>query len=271
MIPSRLPSDDARVLHIHFRLVSPRAGPGSTAPARSLRRGEGPPISAFVSDLDRTLLRPRGRPTRAARTALEEARRLGLRTLLASGRPYPQLRRFAREFGHLDGIVAENGAVVEAPLGTAPRIVGGRRMAEARRRLREQSDLQGEFGRVVVSVRRTERRRLLRAIAGLPVQVVSNVDRLMVVPDGVTKRSGARSALLRLGLPRARYAAIGDAENDLDLLRGARLAGAVGNAEPAVRAAVDYVCRARFEWGVREFVRGPLSHIAACGFGVGRR
>jgi hydroxymethylpyrimidine pyrophosphatase-like HAD family hydrolase len=100
---------------------------------------------------------------------------------------------------------------------------------------------------------------LLDAVVGFPVRVFANVDRVMVLPEGVTKRSGTRMALRHLGLANAGYAAIGDAENDLELLRGASLAGAVANAERSVRSSVDYICRGSFELGVLEFVRGPLS------------
>ena len=78
---------------------------------------------------------------------------MGLRTLLVSGREYSQLSRFAAEFGDLDGIVAENGAVIEAPLGTSPRVVGRRGVVSVRRSLEGRPDLHCEFGQVVVSVR----------------------------------------------------------------------------------------------------------------------
>ncbi len=85
----------------------------------------------------------------------------------------------------------------------------------------------------------------------------------MVLPRGVTKGAGVATALARLGVPAGEYAAIGDAENDLDLLRGAALAGAVGNAEPRVRAVADYVARGRYARGVLEFVRGPIARRVA--------
>jgi hydroxymethylpyrimidine pyrophosphatase-like HAD family hydrolase len=220
--------------------------------------GGRPRISVFATDLDRTLLRPGGKPSETARAALREARAMGLRTLLVSGREYSKLGRFARAIGEWDGIVAENGAVVEVPTGSTPRIVGLREAARVRRRLRDRPDLHCEFGQVVISVPRAHRLGLLDALSGLPVRIIPNVDQLMVLPEGVTKMSGIRIALRQLDLSHAGYAAIGDAENDLEMLGGASLAGAVANAEPGVRSAADYVCRGRFERGVLEFVRGPL-------------
>lgn len=209
--------------------------------------------------MDRTLLRPGKSPGRAAHLALSTARAMGLRTLLVSGRTYPELIRFARAFGDLDGIVAENGAVVEAPLGSLRTVVGRRRAERARRRLAGHGGLHCEFGEVVISAPRAERRQLRRAVTGLSVSLVPNVDRLMVVPEGVSKSTGTRRALRQLGFAHATYAAVGDGENDVALLRGASLSGAVANARPEVRRVADYVCRGRFDRGVLEFVRGPLS------------
>ncbi len=242
MVPSRIESPHPRARHIRFRTTDPR-------------------LVAFATDLDRTLLRPGGRPTRIARTAVRTAREMGLRTLLVSGRRYSELVPLARALGGFDGIVAENGAVVEAPWSTPPTVVGRRTAAMLRRRLEGIPELHCEFGQVVVSVPREERPRLLDAVGRLPVHIVGNVDRVMVLPRGVSKRSGTQRALRQLGLAGRAYAAIGDAENDLDLLRGARLTGAVANAEPEVRRAVDYVSRGRFETGVLEFVNGPLSDL----------
>jgi hydroxymethylpyrimidine pyrophosphatase-like HAD family hydrolase len=220
-------------------------------------------LRAFATDLDRTLLTPGTPPSVAARKALASARHLGLRVLLVSGRRYSELRRYARAFGPLDGIVAENGAVVEAPVGSTPRMVGRRTGDRVRSRIRAVPTLPATFGEVVASVPQSFRPLLRTTIADLPVHLVGNVGHLMVLPRNVTKSSGTRIALRRLGLAGAAYAAIGDAENDIDLLRGARLSGAVKNAEPVLRSIADYVCHAAGPSGVLEFVEGPLARYVA--------
>jgi haloacid dehalogenase-like hydrolase len=248
MAGSQSPTYDARARLIRFRESAPE----------SLQRRAGRRIVALACDLDRTLLRPRGGPTAAGRTALREAREMGLLTLLVSGREYSELVSYARRFGALDALVAENGAVVEAPIGASPTIVG-RSVAETiRRRLRAIPGLRPRFGEVVASVPIRERSRMAASLRGVPVRVIANVDRVMAVPVGVDKRRGTRIAMERLDLGRRAYAAIGDAENDLELLRSATLSGAVRNAEAIVRGSVDYVCRSPYAEGALEFVRGPL-------------
>jgi len=232
-------------------------------------RGPVPLPVAFVTDLDRTLQRPGGRPTQAARRALLEAQHLGLRTVLVSGREYVALQRLARGFGHWDALVAEDGAVVEAPIGRPARVVGRSTAAEIRRRLtRLHPKLHGAWGEVIFSVPRGHRRRLVRMLTGLPVHVTANVDRLMVVPAGVTKLTGVRVALRQLGLGDRPFAAIGDAENDLELLRGASLSATVANGRPEVRRVVDFVAGRSFDRGVLEFVHGPLRERVTSGMGL---
>lgn len=240
-------------------MVPPRSTPGDPRSAHIRFQRVAPPLTAFATDLDRTLLRPGGAPTRTAREALRTARGIGLKTLLVSGRPHSQLVAFARAYREFDGMVAENGAVVEAPVGSVPTVVGRGGAGRLRRRLEGEEELHCEFGEVVISVPWAERPDLIARVAGLPVHLVRNVGRVMVLPRGVSKRTGTRLAMRRLGLGGSAYAAIGDAENDLDLLAGSRLSGAVGNARPAVRSAADYVCRERFDRGVLEFVQGPLA------------
>ncbi len=212
-------------------------------------------------DLDRTLLAPGEELRPIALESLRFARELGLRVILASGRGYGRLMPWARALVHVDAVVAENGAVVESPLG-GRRIVHGRRAAAgARRRLADHASISVEAGEVVLSVRASDGPAVAGIVAGLPVRLVRNVDRFMILPRGVSKASGIRQALRGLGMGRGRYAAIGDAANDLEMLRGASLSGAVGNAEPSVGKLVDYRCTASFAEGVAEFVRGPLAGL----------
>src|SRR5271169_788075 len=110
-----------------------RAAPGPETAART----EVGPLAALAVDLDRTILRAGRRLAPAAATAFRAAQRLGLRTILVSGREHRRLKELARGLDGLDGLVAENGGVVEAPLGSSPRIFGRQATAAARRRLQQ--------------------------------------------------------------------------------------------------------------------------------------
>ena len=216
-------------------------------------------VVALAVDLDRTLLPPGRRVGRPAAELLAEVRRMGLRVVLVSGREHAVLSNFSDGLHHVDALVAENGAVVESPLGGPVRVVGRAMAGQVRRRLAA-ARLGGiESGEIVVSLPIAARPKVEAILAGLRVELVPNVDRLMVLPAGISKATGMRLALRGLRLANRAFAAIGDAENDLPLLREAELSGAVGNAVPQVRRTVDYVARGSYGAGVREFVRGPLS------------
>jgi len=195
---------------------------------------------------------------------------MGLTVILVSGRTHAALAPFVEALGEIDGVVGENGAVVEAPRGRRPVRFGAGTAAAVRRRLRAAPDLAVEFGRVVASVRRAERARLARLVDGLPVILIDNVDRVMVLPVGISKATGVRIALARMGLGGGRFAAIGDGENDVPMLREAEVSGAVANATAAARAAAHYLCRAPSARGVAEFVRGPLADRWRADRGDGR-
>lgn len=83
--------------------------------------------------------------------------------------------------------------------------------------------------RIVDSIRRVE----------LPYALVFNRSRVMVLPTGVNKASGLREALRTLRLSLHNAIAIGDAENDHDLLEACEPGVAVEWGSPALARAAD--------------------------------
>ena len=217
------------------------------------------PSAGLAIDLDRTLVHPGRRPPKTARIALHEARAIGLKVILVSGRTYGALAGFVKSLGEIDALVAENGAVIEAPRGRRPVVVGRQIARVVRQRLRSAPELTPELGLVVASLPIAQRRLLVPLLRGLEVSLIENVDRVMILPKGVTKASGVRIALAALGLEPGGFAAIGDGENDVPMLREAAVSGAVSNATAEARRAAGYLCRSPSARGVAEFVRGPLA------------
>jgi len=68
----------------------------------------------------------------------------------------------------------------------------------------------------------------------------------------VNKATGMRKVAEILGLKTENFAAMGDSENDLPMLKEAGIAIAVGNATPDVKAEADYVCRKSYGEGAAE-------------------
>lgn len=71
--------------------------------------------------------------------------------------------------------------------------------------------------------------------------VLSRTDYLELLPQGVSKGEALKIVAGHLGIPLARAIAVGDQENDLEMIRGAGLGIAMPNSPPAVRIGADRV------------------------------
>ncbi len=82
----------------------------------------------------------------------------------------------------------------------------------------------------------------LAATAGAAARLVlSRTDYLELLPQGVSKGEALKVVARHLGIPLSRAIAVGDQENDLEMLRGAGVGIAMPNSPPAVRAGADRV------------------------------
>lgn len=94
---------------------------------------------------------------------------------------------------------------------------------------------------------------------GLDHQVVHNRAAAMILPAGVAKGTGLCAALSALGLNAHNAIAVGDAENDLTLLRTAEVGVAVANAVPSLAEHADLVLEKENGDGVADLLRtSPL-------------
>jgi hypothetical protein len=161
--------------------------------------------------------------------------------LLATGRILDALKRVAGDLHFVDGVIAENGAVLHFPESDhtatlAPAIPQAFIEELARRRLKFTA------GHSLVDAAADEAPALLDAIRTLelPLVLVFNKSRVMVMPQGVSKGTGLRVALDTLRLSARNTMAIGDAENDHELLRLAEVGAAVPWGSVALRRLADF-------------------------------
>lgn len=75
---------------------------------------------------------------------------------------------------------------------------------------------------------------------------------LEVLPAGVNKATAARLLLERWGIAREEAMAIGDGENDAELLSYVGLGVAMGNGAPAAKVAANYEVASNWEDGFSE-------------------
>jgi hydroxymethylpyrimidine pyrophosphatase-like HAD family hydrolase len=212
-------------------------------------------LSTIALDCDGTIARDDTLDP-SVREAIAAARTQGITVLLVTGRTLDDLRRVAGDLHFVDGVIAENGAVLHfSDSGhtstLAPRIPDGF-IAELRRR-----GIPSSVGQCLVDADANEAPRLLDAIRALqlPLVLIFNTSRVMTLPQGVSKASGLHAALDTLRLSARNTVAIGDAENDHELLRLAEVGVAVEWGSAALRAAADIVLPGGGPPAVADYVR----------------
>lgn len=180
----------------------------------------------------------------AVRSAIAHLRDNGIAVLLVTGRRLADLTDVAGDLSCFDVVVAENGAVLQFPatgrhtlIGHSP---GAAFLAELSRR-----GIAFVAGESVIEAHASEATAILDAIQGLeqPLMLAFNRGRLMVLPPAIAKSSGLRHALYALRLSIHNTIAIGDAENDHDLLDACEVGVAVQWGSRALRAVADEVIR----------------------------
>jgi hydroxymethylpyrimidine pyrophosphatase-like HAD family hydrolase len=217
--------------------------------------GEKRPFQLLACDYDGTLA-TEGAIPETAMEALLEARNKGCRLALVTGRGFDELRRICPWTSLFEVVIAENGGVIywpereEVELRGAP--PAGRFLEALNRR-----GLSPSPGRVVVGIAAENAgdARKLIADQSLPYHIIANKGAAMILPEGVDKASGLRDVLQRAGIPPADVIAVGDAENDLDMLQLAGLGVAVQNAIDPLKAIADLVTTHPNGAGVAELIR----------------
>jgi hydroxymethylpyrimidine pyrophosphatase-like HAD family hydrolase len=213
-------------------------------------------LSVIALDYDGTITRDDA-PEPSVREAIAAARTAGIVTLLVTGRILQELERVAGPLHFVDGVVAENGAVVHFPdtghTSVLAPLVPELFVEELRRRR-----IPHQAGQCLVDADASEAPRILDVIRALelPLVLVFNGGRVMTLPQGVSKATGLHTVLDTLRLSARNTLAIGDGENDHELLRLAEVGAAVEWGSPALCAVADVVITGRGPRAVGEYLRG---------------
>jgi hydroxymethylpyrimidine pyrophosphatase-like HAD family hydrolase len=212
-------------------------------------------LRVLALDYDGTIARD-GALDAEVRAAIADVRALGCVVVLATGRILDDLRCLVGDLTLFDAIVAENGAVVAYPgagrstqlAPTAP----GPFVTELWRR-----NLVPRVGACVVELPASDAEVVLQVVRELelPLTLHFNRGRLMVLPQAVSKATGLREALRTMRLSPHNAIAVGDAENDHELLALCELGAAVEWGSPALQRAADVVVRGHGPPAVASFLR----------------
>jgi len=174
------------------------------------------------------------------RAAIHDVRGRGVVVVLATGRMLADLRALIGDLSLFDAVVAENGAVLHLPraertlaLASAPH--------EGMLSLLRARGMQPRSGSCVVELPAVDAHAALEIVRvlQLPLALVFNRDRLMLLPQAVSKATGLREAMRLLRLSVHNAVAVGDAENDHELLLACEFGYAVAWGSAALQAASD--------------------------------
>jgi hydroxymethylpyrimidine pyrophosphatase-like HAD family hydrolase len=211
--------------------------------------------SVFALDYDGTIAH-QGALDPSVRDAIADARTRGHTVLLVTGRILEELRRVAGDLHFVDGVVAENGAVAHFPANghtspLAPEIPSAF-IAELQRR-----GIPFSSGLCLVDAAASDAARLLEVIRDLelPLVLLFNHGRVMTLPQGISKATGLHVVLDMLRLSPRNALAIGDAENDHELLRLAEVGAAVEWGSATLRSAADVTVTGAGPSAVGKYIR----------------
>ena len=196
------------------------------------------------------------------REAIAAARTRGILVLLVTGRILEELRRVAGDLHFVDGVIAENGAVVHFPDSGHTSLLAPA-IPPAYVEKVQQLGISCRVGESLVDAEASDGPRLFDVIRTLelPLVLLFNRSRVMTLPQGISKATGLRAALDILRASARNTVAIGDAENDHELLRLAEVGVAVEWGSAALRAAADIVVGGAGPPDVAPYIR----HLADAG------
>jgi len=191
----------------------------------------------------------------SVKAAIVEARGRGLVVVLVTGRILSELKKVVGDLSFLDAIVSENGAVLSF-LGGHSRLIGERPPAIFLEELRR-CHIDFLSGECIVESDADSAPQILGVIRKLelPLSLFFNRDRLMVLPQGVSKGVGLRAALATLRLSVHNAIGIGDAENDHDLLATCEIGVAVGWGSQALKDRADQILVGKGPSAVADYIR----------------
>ena len=196
------------------------------------------------------------------RSAIADARSRRIAVILVTGRRLADLQRVAGDLHFVDAVVAENGAVLYLPASGYSTTLGPPPSTTLLKDLTRRG-VTHVPGECLVEASADDAHSVLDVIRSreLPLSILFNRGRLMVLPQAISKSTGLRETLKTLRLSPRSTLGIGDAENDHELLRACEVGVAVGWGSAALRAVADDVVEGNGPAALAPY----LQRLIACG------
>ena len=208
---------------------------------------------ALFTDYDRTITDSQLELCNEVINEITRLRRSqGLKFIVASGRTLEFLQ--GRLSGYVDGIVAENGAIIYYD--GKKEVFGKEESEQIKGALLELKDLV-YFGEVIVYALKDAEPQIVNAlrIKNVNYAIEKNKNSIMIMPKFINKGFGILKIAERMGLSNAKKIAIGDDENDISMFRAVDLPVAIGNSDSRLRAIAKAFVEKEYCDGVLEFLK----------------
>lgn len=214
-------------------------------------------VKAIVVDIDGTLTDMR---RLISLEAVAEMRRMPIPVVLSSGNVICFVRAASKLLGASEVMIGENGGVVLAGYDAKAVVLADiEQPRRAREMLRSEfpqlEPLDEAYRKSELAFRRNidvDRARQIVARDFPELEIVDTKFALHLKHKSINKATGMRKIAGIMGIELENFAALGDSANDLPALEAAGLALAVGNADPSLKAAADYVSQASYGDGAVE-------------------
>ncbi|NLB01406.1 MAG: phosphoglycolate phosphatase [Methanomicrobiales archaeon] len=224
-------------------------------------------LKALVTDIDGTITDRRRRINTAAIEAIRTLLDAGIEVVLASGNTVCFMDGLCKMVGTDGTIIAENGGVYRRRFSGTLRIPGDRAVCLAAFEV-----LRDHFARKGVELELYSERYRFADVAfarnidpaearavirdhDLPARVLDTGFAIHLQAPGINKGTALMGLAREMGISPGDMLAIGDSENDIEMLEAAGIGVAVRNAPPAVQAAADWVSLSAYGDGFVEAVK----------------
>jgi phosphoglycolate phosphatase (TIGR01487 family) len=201
--------------------------------------------------VDGTITDGRRRVSTAAISCIRGLVEQGVEVVLASGNTACFLDALSRIFGTSGTFIAENGGVYRIGFAGELRILGNRDLTAGAYRVLEEYyrgkgvtlELFGDRYRFsdVAFARTVPPEEVREVVRSRGVRVLDTGFAIHLQPEGISKGLALRRLAADIGITLEEVLAVGDSENDLELIEAAGIGVAVANARDGVKAASDYV------------------------------
>ncbi len=216
-----------------------------------------PEIKAIVVDIDGTLT---DMSRLISLDAVAAMRQMPIPVILCTGNVICFVRAASKLLGASNTMIGENGGVVlHGYDGKALVLADIEECRQARDFLAQEfpglESLDETYRKSELAFRRgidLDRAKQLIAEHYPGLEMLDTKFALHLKHKSVNKATGMRKVAEILNLKTENFAAMGDSENDLPMLKEAGIAIAVGNATPDVKAEADYVCNKSYGEGAAE-------------------